>query len=399
MGPGVVADDLKMLKDLAYINGLRGRDGSGIIQGFGSKWRKEYKVCKTWQEISYLLWFNEYSSKGDRKFLSDIQCNFFAVHSRWATMGVNSDDNSHPFDFDNLTGMHNGTLENLKYYDMHKTDSELMFEEMNRRGVDVVLKEIVEHDPKDAYAIVVYDKKTGELVFARNEHRPLFFAYNMERSVVYWASEENFLRTAAERNKVKISSLVFLKPNYVYRVDPSQVKKGEWPEWSATNLFPKGVPTKIKAGPPTKKDSVEPSVQEKIELQRAIEKGKELVATAINARSSTSLTSRVPRILDSSIESSRLWDDVSEHPWYDDGSAFDKVKKEDEVVTVLTGVPKGPEDFRFNPTRLLKEKCSFCGEELNLIDQFYATHHPKNVISCKECTDLAGMEATEHTSH
>ena len=386
MGPGVQSDDLKMMKDLAYICGLRGKDGSGILQGFGSKWRKEYKVSKTWQEISYLLWFNEWSSKGDRKFLSSVQDNYFAVHCRWATVGANSDENSHPFDTKNLVGMHNGTLEDMKYYDHRKTDSEMMFDDMSNRGIIPVLQDL---DLKSAYAIVIFDKNSGELVFSRNNDRPLYFAHNLERGVTYWASEPDMLRLAAGRNKIKLSTFVYLKPNAVYRVDPTQCKKAEWPKWTSTDLFPQGEPSKTQSVPPVKENlETRPfkpaNTQESVELERAIASGEDLISSAKAARS----VALVPRILDGSVESSRLWDDVKSEdlPW-DDEDVFDKQNEDSEV---LLAKPRNAEDFRFNPVRIPKDKCTFCGDELDLLQRWYAsTYDNGNVISCQECTDLS----------
>ena len=385
MGPGIMMDDMKMMKDLAYINGLRGRDGAGILQGFGSKWKQEYKVCKTWQEISYLLWFNEWSSKGDRKFLNDYQSNFFAVHSRWATVGAHSDENSHPFDFTNLVGMHNGTLEDTKYFHHTKTDSEMMFDEMDKRGVIPVLKDL---NKKSAYAIVVFDKNSGELVFARNKERPLYFAHNTERGVCYWASEIDFLKLAAGRNKIKLSAFVYLAPDKVYRVNPCLITKDDWPEWVATDLFPKGESTETKTIPPVSTNKV---TQENIEIERAIAKGEELISNAKAARSSTALTRHTPRILDGSVDSSRIWENVAnvdDLPWDDD--VFD---------SVLPAEATGPEDMRFNPARIPAYRCDFCDDKLNLLEKWYATIWYatawKDSVICRSCSELAKETETE----
>lgn len=386
MGPGIMMDDMKMLKDLAYINGLRGHDGAGILQGFGAKWRKDYKICKTWQEISYLMWFNEWSSKGDRKFLNDYQCNFFAVHSRWATVGSNSDENSHPFDFKNLVGMHNGTLEDTKYFHHSKTDSEMMFQEMDERGIIPTLKDL---EKKSAYAIVVFDKNTGELVFARNKERPLYFAHNMERGVCYWASEKEFLTLAAARNKVKLSNFVYLAPDHVYRVSPLSCRRGEWPEWVATDLFPKGESKKSETISPeqNKVGLFNPNnskTQESIEIERAIASGEELISDAKAARSSTALTRHTPRILDGSVDASRIWEDHVgddiDMPWADEEEVFD---------SILPAEATGPEDKRFDPTRIPEHHCDFCGDKLSLLEKWYATTWPDGTTACYECNDLA----------
>lgn len=362
MGPGVLAGDLKMLKDMSYINGLRGRDGAGIVQGHFSKHKQEYKISKCWQDIGYLMWFNEWAQKGDRKFLNDYHCNFFAVHARWATVGLNSDNNSHPFEFKNVVGMHNGTLEDSKYFHATKTDSELMFAEMNERGIEETLRDL---DPRSAYAIVVLDKETNELVFARNDQRPLYFCHNLERGVTYWASEIEFMKLAAVRNKIKISDFVYLSPGKVYRVNPVMCKAGEWPEWKSEALFQKGLVVAT-TPPPTPNPSqvvLSQTTQENIELERAAKSGEKLIEDAKAVR-------HTPRILDSKLEATELW--------------------------------KDPDDLKFNPRRLTSCLCDYCGDELNLLQKYYArSKWVKTVendfsewLMCEECSESLSSNQT-----
>lgn len=383
MGTGINVDDLKFIKDLAYVNGLRGRDGSGIMQGVGNKWKQDYKVCKTWHEISYLLWFNEWSSKGDRTFLNNYKDNFFAVHSRWATVGANSDSNSHPFEFSNLVGMHNGTLEDAKYWSQNQTDSELMFEEMNQRGIIPVLKDL---DKKSAYAIVVFDRNTGELVFARNEKRPLWFAYNKERAVAYWASEYEMLELCAARNHMKLSDVVYLRPGHVYRVYPYAVPVGGFPKWESTELFPKGATDTTTLSSPKANDNDAGkdkkkfnfgNSQEAVEIERATKAGNDLVTAAKAARHNR----HVPRILDGSVDSSRLWEDC-----YEGTDIFDQSPWEPDE---LKAEPKDKNDRRFNPKKIPACKCDFCGDKLNLLQKWYATSWPDGVVACSTCYTLS----------
>ncbi len=228
-GPGVQQADLKMLQDLAYVIGLRGTDAAGIFQGktndnWSSNKPAKYFISKGTEDINYQLWFHLNSSQKEANdnYLNDIMDNFFAVHTRAATRGALTAKNAHPFDTYNFLGMHNGTLVDKKYYNIVKTDSELFIKDISKRGITPVLSEL---DPNSAYALVLFDKKSKELVFACNGMRPLYVAFNVDRGVMYWASEAWMLLGCAARNGIKLmSDISQFKPGYIHRVNPEGIR-------------------------------------------------------------------------------------------------------------------------------------------------------------------------------
>lgn len=227
-GPGIMYRDIDVLDQLAYCSGIRGLDGAGIVQGksetFGKK-KNNYIVSKSAQDISYFKWYHAKAKGGNHDLFKGVGNNFFAVHTRGASRGIISDDNAHPFSFSNLIGMHNGTLLDEKYHDAKKTDSELLFKDINQRGLVPVLEEL---HPKSAYALVIYDKKKGELVFTRNAERPLYLAFAKHRTVMYWASEEWYLRGVLERNDVDIlnDEISLIDTHTVFTVHPGAIPRG-----------------------------------------------------------------------------------------------------------------------------------------------------------------------------
>ncbi len=217
MGPGISQADLSIIKDLGIISEMGGTDGAGIYQVRShkySKWTPDdelmYKSWSTWSQVVT----NEIDNKQYRELLNSTFVDVVIGHVRASTKGGISDDNAHPFIFPNLVGAHNGTLKDKRYDDKEKTDSELMFKDISERGIETVLTEL---DRDSAFAIVMYNKIDKKVYFARNELRPLSFAFIEDRSVMYWASEPSMLKFVLDRygQNYKVFNL---KPNTVVKV-------------------------------------------------------------------------------------------------------------------------------------------------------------------------------------
>lgn len=204
-GPGFLLKDFKILKDLGIFSQARGLDGAGVYQVKSTQsnkgWLNHEDLYKTYTNFSSLytdIEDNRYKKgHSELKYLfNNTQADLVMCHVRAATQGSIQDHNAHPFNFSNIVGAHNGTLRDKKYDDKNKTDSELMFADINNRGLVPVLKEL---DKYSAYAITMYDRRDRCLYFARNGERTLSFAFLEDRSVMYWASEGEMLKYALGR--------------------------------------------------------------------------------------------------------------------------------------------------------------------------------------------------------
>lgn len=233
IGPGILWQDLKVLDDLARCSVVRGKDGAGVLQGRTNYQKLNYRVSKTGHEIGDLI-YREKQKDGDKWLLNDVQDNFFCVHVRAATIGTVSQRNSHPFDFENLVGMHNGTLKPIDYFSKDdSTDSELMFKDMNSKSIEEVLKKL---HIDSAYAVVVFDKTRNQLVFAKNQHRPLCFCINKDRGVMYYASESGMLSWILSRNDIKHDKILIFNNDMSYRIDPRFIRANKFPEFEREDL-------------------------------------------------------------------------------------------------------------------------------------------------------------------
>lgn len=222
MGLGVNQWDVDFLRDLGIVSQLRGRDGAGIYQIKSmrnyNQWDAE-DFYKTEDNFSCLLEDVDHM-RGAKRILSSQYPDVWMGHVRAATRGVISDDNSHPFKFSKIVGAHNGTLKDYKYIHAKKTDSELMFADMNEKGIDSVLESL---DRDSAFTVTIYDKEEKCMYFARNELRTLAMAFNTERAVLYWASELDMLKYVLDRANFEYKSFT-INPNVLIKVRVEDIR-------------------------------------------------------------------------------------------------------------------------------------------------------------------------------
>lgn len=156
-------------------------------------------------------------------------------HGRHATIGDKTKWNAHPFDFDNVVGAHNGTidygaLQRLGNRGKFGTDSECVYDHMNTHGVGDTVGLL-----SGAWALTFFDKNDGTINLMRNAERPLFFQYAEEMQVLFWASELWMLRGLLPRCGVKINP----EMDKAYELTPDRHYKFEIPRLSHPFEHPK----------------------------------------------------------------------------------------------------------------------------------------------------------------
>lgn len=123
---------------------------------------------------------------------------FLMGHTRHATKGSITLKNAHPFQFANVIGMHNGTIQTpFKHRDEFETDSEAFYKNLNDYGLLEALNEIQAYDT--AYAFTFVDKKAKTLNFVKNSRRPLYFTYAFLGSTLIWSSEKQDIEYVLRR--------------------------------------------------------------------------------------------------------------------------------------------------------------------------------------------------------
>jgi len=104
-------------------------------------------------------------------------------HNRYATTGAVTARNAHPFEFNSLVGVHNGTLTNKWSLEDHKdfsVDSENLYHHIEKKGLRNAMDVA-----NGAWALVWWDKIEETLNFLRNKERPLFFCYNESNTSLF----------------------------------------------------------------------------------------------------------------------------------------------------------------------------------------------------------------------
>lgn len=202
--------------DLLTITQLRGNDATGVFT-VGNN-----------DAVKYAKDVGPPNNLFDRKSFDAVMHGvpkIMAGHCRAKTIGDNNKDNAHPYDFDNVIGMHNGTLRSyhsMEGYDYKRTDSYALYHNIDRYGAPETIKDV---NPEGAWALVWWDKVDNRLMFLRNDKRPLWFAWTKAKDAVFWCSEPWMFSAVSrhvelwdgtEEGKEPVSPYFQLPPNMLW---------------------------------------------------------------------------------------------------------------------------------------------------------------------------------------
>ena len=181
---GVAGDTDSSIKDgftdLLTITQLRGRDATGVFSVRKDNSAFFMKNVGTPENIT------------DRKSYDSVLLKGWPIvlagHCRAKTVGENTPENAHPYDLENVMGMHNGTLNGhyqMEGYNYKDTDSKTLFMLIDKYGPEAIR----DLNPGGAWALVWWDKRDKTLNFIRNDKRPLWFAWTKDKRAMVWSSE------------------------------------------------------------------------------------------------------------------------------------------------------------------------------------------------------------------
>lgn len=227
MGPGITMTLREAYKELLYVSALRGREGTGVLAVNTRAKPEVRRIFKTVSEPNEFLRVHD----GKSGFLSSTMFDIFMGHCRWPTMGRVALANVHPFETERFIGAHNGTLESIAFRDQKKTDSQMMFEAMEKKGIVPVLETLRSWD---AYAVSIYEKDKKKLYLANNGRRPLAVAVLKRYDAIVWASEYLMLHMILRRNHIE-SEVFTLTQDRLYEIDMESITAGQVP-WSVSDI-------------------------------------------------------------------------------------------------------------------------------------------------------------------
>lgn len=200
-------DAEKAFKMMLVLDVLRGEDSTGIVS-VGKYNNAEVRVAKALGHP-----FNLFETKPYDKAMAQSH-RVLLGHNRYATSGGISRMSAHPFEFDSVVGVHNGTLTNkheLLDADRFKVDSENLYHVIDKRGADEAIKSAA-----GAWALVWWDKGEDVLRIIRNKERPLFICESDDGKQIFWASEMWMLYAALGRVGIKHSSPFQIKEDMLH---------------------------------------------------------------------------------------------------------------------------------------------------------------------------------------
>lgn len=196
------------MENAFYANQVRGTDSSGIFsvghligpRKPGARQVDFFKKAENGSEFLKYTGASDLVKKANSAKLT-------VGHVRAATFGAPVDENSHPFiavreDDSKIIGVHNGSLDGWHGKigaDKCRVDSQWLYNRIAEDGIDAF------EGINGAFALVWYDSLEPNKVFiARNDKRPLFFAYTEDEKGIIGCSELGMLGWLADRNDIKL---------------------------------------------------------------------------------------------------------------------------------------------------------------------------------------------------
>lgn len=216
LGENLDKKDAEFFRRLMFLSQWRGEDSTGIvmvrqpgIQIRANAKRGEPIPAKFIKAAEPAAWFLD--QKGVIKLLNEnVPRSAMIGHTRAATVGAITDENAHPYDFDHVCGVYNGTtsrfdIENGMKYD---TDGEGLFAMLEQYGVEDGSKKILGF-PKAPFALAMFDKRLNSIRFLRGgtdvDNRPLWFVWSEDKKRRYFCSDPWFIHTVARYMGVQLS--------------------------------------------------------------------------------------------------------------------------------------------------------------------------------------------------
>lgn len=185
--------DEAAIRRLLILDYFRGTDSTGFAAVRNSQ--SEIKIAKIASNPLDLFDMGRFKDA-----LSGYNSKVFLGHNRAATRGVVNNYNAHPFEFDGIVGVHNGTLEIQSHRELERLmdeeddlDSRLLIKAIAKMGVSKVIPHLY-----GAWSLVWYDQKDDSINFLRNKERPMWYAFTEDFKRMLWASEHAMIRACIE---------------------------------------------------------------------------------------------------------------------------------------------------------------------------------------------------------
>ena len=229
----------KAFYDMLHFDVVRGEDSTGVVAIAEVNKQDKVEVFKSLGGTCDF--FIEHRKNWQSRDFATGFPHTFIGHNRFATQGKVTIENAHPFEFDNVVGVHNGTVHksSISHFDGYKqfdVDSQIIYSHLNNHTIDDVWK-----DAEGALALVWWDKRDERLKIIRNSQRPMWIVYSEDDKTIFWASELGMIYLAAFRNQIKLKQPIEAVPNRLYTFSVSADYKMHHSERDLPPFVPKPV--------------------------------------------------------------------------------------------------------------------------------------------------------------
>lgn len=201
------------MQSLFLLDYFRGKDSTGLAAvGNGG----QVKIAKLASDPITLFQMPKF-----KEALNGNMSKLFLGHNRASTSGSTNNYNAHPYQFDHITGVQNGTLEYKDKEILEKmvgekfdVDSQALFACVAKFGIKDTIEQLTEGSDaqRGAWSLVWYDQNEDTINFLRNRHRPMWFAWTDDFKKLFFASRWEMIHHAArmaEPTEYKIAQYTF----------------------------------------------------------------------------------------------------------------------------------------------------------------------------------------------
>lgn len=206
------SDIEKLVRLLFIVDQVRGEHSTGLFavhEKFNRKEDTPVILKKAMNAMDFI------SLPFYKALMNDIKnYTFFAGHNRYATRGLVTNNNAHPFQIRNITLMHNGTIHSFGKFSKDAenvvVDSMAITYLLTHHSLVDVLQEL-----NGSYCLVYHDANDNTFNIIRNDDRPLFLAETTFGHV--YSSEKWMLEAADAYSGITIKNINEIKPYHHYK--------------------------------------------------------------------------------------------------------------------------------------------------------------------------------------
>ena len=192
----ILSAEKKVFNQMLQIDTLRGPDSTGVAVTDAKANVATYKYAVDGYAFTSMKQYQKLMTAAHSPTL-------LLGHNRWATTGLVNHENAHPFECDDITMVHNGSLKT--WTNLHKSsetdvDSQAICYNIAHEGLKATVEKL-----NGAFTLVVFNSTDNTVSFVRNDERPLWLAEHKTKDILFFASEPEMIQLACSRNSIDIN--------------------------------------------------------------------------------------------------------------------------------------------------------------------------------------------------